>query len=79
VDAQEYSTVVVKFSPGLLWLYVVWHFHDEVIPLLPDGLEVFCELHPEASTVLHSMTQNLHFHHASENALTVLPENPKTR
>jgi hypothetical protein len=38
----------------------------------------FCELHPEASTELHSTMQNSHFHQASENGLTVLPENPKT-
>jgi hypothetical protein len=32
----------------LLGLYGVWHFHDEV-PLLPVGLDVFCELHPSHS------------------------------
>jgi hypothetical protein len=44
---------------------------------LPVGLEVFCELHRETSTELHSTIQNSHFHHASENGLTVLPQNPK--
>jgi hypothetical protein len=41
------------------------------------GLD-FCKLHLEASTELLSMMQNSPFHHASENGLTVLPENPKT-
>jgi hypothetical protein len=36
------------------------------------------ELHPEASSELHSSMQNSNFHHASENGLTVLSENPKT-
>jgi hypothetical protein len=35
-------------------LYGVWHWHDEAVPLLPVGLDVFCKLHPEASTGLHS-------------------------
>jgi hypothetical protein len=35
----------------------------------------FCQLHPEASTELHGTMQNSHFHHTSENGLTVLPEN----
>jgi hypothetical protein len=39
----------------------------------------FCELHHKASTELHSMMQNSHFHHASENGITIIPENPKTR
>jgi hypothetical protein len=78
VDVQELPTVVLEFSPGLLWLYGVWHCYDETVPHLPAGLDVFCEFHPEASTELHSMTQNSHFHHASENGLTVLPENSKT-
>jgi hypothetical protein len=30
---------------------------------LPLGLEVSCQLHPEASTELHSTMQNPHFHH----------------
>jgi hypothetical protein len=76
-DVQEVSTIVLEFSPGLLGLYGVWHCHDEAVHLLPVGLEVFCELHIEASTGLHSTIQNLHFHHASENWLTVLPVNPK--
>jgi hypothetical protein len=44
---------------------------------LPIGLNIFSELHPEDSTELHSMMQNSHCHHTSENWLTVLPENPK--
>jgi hypothetical protein len=80
VDVQEVPTAVLEFSPELLRLYYgVWHHHDEAVPLLPVDLEVFCELHPKASAELHSMMQNSHFHHASENGLTVLPENPKTR
>jgi hypothetical protein len=59
-------------------MYGVWHCHDEAILLLPGGLDVFCELQPEASTEIHSAMQNSHFHHASENGLTVFPENPKT-
>jgi hypothetical protein len=50
----------------------VWHCHDQAVYLLPVGLEIFCELHRESSTELHSMIQNSHFHHASENGLTVL-------
>jgi hypothetical protein len=53
-DVQEVSTLVLEFSPGLLGLYEVWHCHDEAVLLLPVGLEVFCELYPEASTELHS-------------------------
>jgi hypothetical protein len=79
VHIQEIPTVVLEFSPGLLMLYGVWHFRDEAVPLLPIGLDVFCEFHPEASTELHSMMQNSHFYHASENGLTVLLENSKTR
>jgi hypothetical protein len=45
---------------------------------LPFGLEVFCELHPEASTELHSTMQNSHFYNTSENGLTVLPETKNT-
>jgi hypothetical protein len=78
VNVQEVSTVVFEFSPGLLRLYWVWHYHDEAVPLLPVGLEVFCKLHPKASTELHSMMQSSNFYHTSENGLTVLPENPKT-
>jgi hypothetical protein len=47
-------------------------------PLLPVGLDVFCQLNPESSTELHSAMQNSHFHHASENGLTVLPVTPRT-
>jgi hypothetical protein len=61
----------------LLGLYGVWHSHDQAVPLLPVGLDIFCQLHPEASTELHSAMQNSHFHHTSENGLTVLPEDPK--
>jgi hypothetical protein len=61
----------------LLGLYGVSHCHDEAVLFLSVGLDVFCELHPEASTELHSMIQNSHCHHTSENGLTVLPENPK--
>jgi hypothetical protein len=79
-DVQELPTVILKFSPGLLGLYGGWHCRrDEAVPLLPVGLDVFCELVPEASTELHSTMQNPHFRLASENRLTVLPENPKTR
>jgi hypothetical protein len=46
-----------------------WHCHEEAVPLLPFGLEIFCELHLEALTELHSSMQNSHFHHASENHL----------
>jgi hypothetical protein len=63
----------------LLGLYGVWHCHEKAVPLLPVGLDVFCELHPEASTELHGMMQNSHFHHASENGLTAHPENLKTQ
>jgi hypothetical protein len=54
VHVQEVPTVVLEISPGLLGLYGVWHRHDEAVPLLTAGLDVFCELHPEASTELHS-------------------------
>jgi hypothetical protein len=79
VDVQVVSNVVVEFSPGLLGLYGVWHCHDEAVPCFPVSLDVFCELHPETSTELHNMMQNSHFHRASENGLTVLPENSETR
>jgi hypothetical protein len=78
-DVQEVTTEVLEFSPGLLGLYGVWHCHDEAVPLLQVGLDVFCELHPKASTELHSTRQNSHFHHTSKDGLRVLPENPKTR
>jgi hypothetical protein len=77
--AQEVPNVVLKFSPRLLGLYGVWHCHVEAVPLLPVGLDIFCELHLEASTELQSTMQNSHFRHASENLLRVLSENPKTR
>jgi hypothetical protein len=57
----------------LLGLEGVWHCHDEAVPLLSVGLDVFCELHPEDSTELHTTMQNSRFHHTSENGLTVLP------
>jgi hypothetical protein len=75
---QEVPTVVFKLSPGLLGLYGVWHCHDEAVPILPVGLDVFCELHPEALTEFHSTMQNSRFNHTSENWLTVLSEIPKT-
>jgi hypothetical protein len=65
-DVQEVPTVVLEFSPGLLRLYGVWNYNDEAVPLLPVGLDVFCKLHLEASTELHSTMQNLHFHHTSK-------------
>jgi hypothetical protein len=46
-------------------------------PSLPVDMDFFCELLPEASTELHSTMHNSHFYHATENELTVLPENPK--
>jgi hypothetical protein len=58
VDGQEVPTVVLEFSPGLLRLYGVWHCHDEAVPLLPTGLDVFWKLLRKASTQLHSMMQN---------------------
>jgi hypothetical protein len=79
VDVQVVLAVVLQLSPGLIGLYEVWHCRDEAIPLLPVGLNVFCELHPEVSTELHSTMQKLHFHDACENGLPVLPENLKTR
>jgi hypothetical protein len=72
-------TVVLEFAPGFLRLYGVWHCHDEVVPLLPVGMDVYYELYPKASAELHSMVQYSHFHHTSENGLAVLPENPKTQ
>jgi hypothetical protein len=78
VDVQEVPTAVLELSPVLLRLYGVWHFQDEEVPLLPVGMDVFCELHPEASTELYSMMQNSCFHHTSDNGVTVLNENSKT-
>jgi hypothetical protein len=78
VDFQEIHISVLEFSSGLLGLYGVWHCHDEAVPFSPVRLDIFFELHPEASTELHSTMQNSHFHHASENGLTVLQKNPKT-
>jgi hypothetical protein len=54
-DIQEVPTVL-ESSSGLLGLYGFWHCHDEAVPLLPVGLDVSCELHPEASTELHIFT-----------------------
>jgi hypothetical protein len=48
-------------SRGLLGLYGVWHCYDEAVTLLSVGLDIFCELHSEASTELHSTMQNSHF------------------
>jgi hypothetical protein len=78
-DVHDVPTVVLEFSPELLGLYRIWHCHDEAVSIFQVGLDVFCELHPEASTELRGMMQNSHFHHTSENGLTVLPDNPKTR
>lgn len=55
----------IKITPDYLLLNAV-------------GLDNFSEFHPESSTVLHSIMQNSHFHHATENWLTLLPKNPKT-
>jgi hypothetical protein len=79
VDVQTVPNllVVLEFSPGFLGLYWVWNYHDEAVLFLLVGLDIFYELHPKASTQLYSMIQNSHFHHISENGLTVLPENPK--
>jgi hypothetical protein len=71
VDVQEVPTVALESSPGLLGLYGVWHYHDEALPLLPVGLEVFCELHPEASTELNSTMQSSHSHHESQNTVCI--------
>jgi hypothetical protein len=68
-DVLEVSTVVLKFSPGLFGLYGVFQF----------DLDVFCELHSETSKELQSMIENTYFRHATENGLTVLPENSQTR
>jgi hypothetical protein len=75
-DVQEVPVVVLGFSLGLLGLYEIWHCHDEAVPLLPVGLDIFCKLHLKAPTELHSKMQNSHFYHTSENGLTVLPDNP---
>jgi hypothetical protein len=47
-DVQELPTAVLEFSPEFFGLYQVWHCQDEAVSLLPFGLDVFCELHPEA-------------------------------
>jgi hypothetical protein len=49
VDVQEVPAVALEFSPGMLGLYGVWRCHDEAVPLLPVGLDVFCDSHPEVS------------------------------
>jgi hypothetical protein len=48
------------------------------IVMMKRYLGFFYELHPKASTELHSMMQISHVHHTYENGLTVLPENPGT-
>jgi hypothetical protein len=60
---QEIRIAVLKLSlsPGLLGLYRVWYCYEGV-HLLPVGLEVFYEFHPETSRELHSTVQNSHFH-----------------
>jgi hypothetical protein len=52
VDVQEVPTVVLEFSSRLFGLYGVWHFHDKAVLILPVGLDVSCELHPDTSTEL---------------------------
>jgi hypothetical protein len=52
--------------------------YDEAVHFFPVGLEVFYELLPQASTELHSMMQNSHFHHTYENGKIVLPAYSKT-
>jgi hypothetical protein len=54
---------------GCSGLYGVWHCHDEPVPLSPVGLEVSCELHQ-----LRTVRRKIQSHHASENGLTVLPD-----
>jgi hypothetical protein len=76
-DVQEVPTAVLEFSPRFLGLYGVWQCHDEAVLLLPVGLDVFCELHPETSTEFHSKMQSSHFYHTAENGLTVLLTIPK--
>jgi hypothetical protein len=73
---KKFPSAVLEFSAALLGLFGVWHCHEEVIHLLPVGLEVFCEMYPKASTELPNIMQNSYFHYASENWLTVLRENP---
>jgi hypothetical protein len=51
-DVQEVGTVFLEFSLGLLGLYC----YDEAVPVLPVGPDIFCELHPKASTELHILT-----------------------
>jgi hypothetical protein len=41
VGVQEVPTAVLEFSSKLLKLYEVWHCHDEAVPLLQVGLDVF--------------------------------------
>jgi hypothetical protein len=65
-DVQEVPTVLPEFSPELLRLYRVWFCNDKAVSLLPVGLDIFYELHPEASIELNSTMQNLHFHHTFE-------------
>jgi hypothetical protein len=59
-DVQEVPTVVLEFSPGLFWAVWISYFLDKAVPFLPVGLDIFCELHPKASTELYSMMQNSH-------------------
>jgi hypothetical protein len=51
----------------------------EEVLLLTVGLDVFCKLHSQTSIELRSTIQNSYFYHASENGLTVPPENSKPR
>jgi hypothetical protein len=73
-DVQEVPTVVTEFSPGLLGLCAVWHFHDKTLAILPFGQDISCKMRPKPSTELHSTMQNSHF----TTLLKILPENPKT-
>jgi hypothetical protein len=45
------SSWMLSWVARAVW---AWHCHDEAVHLLPVRLEVFCELHPEAPTELHS-------------------------
>jgi hypothetical protein len=69
----QVPTIVLEFYPGLLELYGFWHCYDEEVPLLPAGLDIFWELHPEASTELHSTMQNSCSPQASESGANSTP------
>jgi hypothetical protein len=63
-----------NFSPGLLGMRGIWHCHGEAVPLLPVGLDVFCEMHSEDLTEPQSKMHDSDFHRASENEVRVLNE-----